>query len=397
MLAARLKERNALKGVEVSDMISRAIGFISRTGPISQQDRWEEDAGINAFTLSICIAALVEGAEWLEPKARVFTLALADFWNAHIEDWTAVYDTDLARQIGVRGYYIRNAPTELENNPRALLDVLPIKNLALDPALPAAEQIGIDCLQLVRFGLRLADDPLMLDSLQVIDKLLKVDTPNGPSWHRYNCDGYGEHDDGAPFDGVGKGRAWPLLTGERGHYELAAGKDPLPYLEAMAAMSGMGGMIPEQVWDSTQIQSLGLYPGRPSGSAMPLVWAHAEYVKLLTSRQLGYPYDRPPATWRRYQGKRPVIQHAIWLAQDPIQEIAAGQTLLVSLFEPSIIHWGIDGWQSSQNTATLETAVGMHVAEIDTKGLHSGQRVDFTFQSADTGKWLGQDYLIGVK
>jgi glucoamylase len=397
LLAARLAKQDALQGIEVSDMIARALGYIARTGPISQQDRWEEDAGINAFTLSVCIASLVEGAAWLEPGAREFTLALADYWNAHIEAWTAVYDTDLAHQIGVDGYYIRNAPMEREENPRALLDVLPIKNRIRDPGLSAEQQVGIDCLQLVRYGLRRADDPLMLASLKVIDALLKTDTPSGPAWHRYNGDGYGEHEDGAPFDGAGQGRAWPLLTGERGHYELAAGKDPLPYLEAMAAMSGTGGMIPEQVWDSASIPEHGLYPGRPSGSAMPLVWAHAEFIKLLVSRQPGCPYDRPPATWDRYQGRRPALEHAIWLPQDPVQTIAAGQTLRIALLEPSTIRWGIDGWQSMQETATLDTGLGIHVAELETGTLRPGQKINFTSRRVDTGEWLGRDATIEVE
>ena len=397
LLAARLKERDALQGIEVTDMIARALGFIARNGPISQQDRWEEDAGINAFTLSVCIAALVEGAAWLEPTARGFALALADYWNAHIEEWTAVHDTDLAHQFGVRGYYIRNAPMEREENPRALLDVLPIKNRAQDPGLAAEQQVGTDCLQLVRFGLRRADDPLMLESLKVIDALLKIDTPSGPAWHRYNGDGYGEHEDGAPFDGVGQGRAWPLLTGERGHYELAAGNDPLPYLEAMAAMSGAGGMLPEHVWDSAPIPKKSLNPGRPSGSAMPLVWAHAEYIKLLMSRQLGRPFDRPPATWERYQGMRATFKHAIWLPQDPIQSMSAGQTLLIALLEPSTVRWGIDGWQSMQETTTQDTGLGIHVAELETKTLRFGQKISFTSRRVDTGEWLGRDSTIGVE
>ena len=397
LLAAALAERDALQGIAVADMISRALGFIARNGPISQQDRWEEDAGINAFTLSTCIAALVEGAGWLDDRARAFVLSLADYWNAHMEDWTAVYDTALARRVGVRGYYIRNAPTEREINPRALLDVLPIKNRAQDPSLTAADQVGVDCLQLVRFGLRRADDPLILDSLRVIDDLLKVDTPSGPSWHRYNGDGYGEHDDGSPFDGVGQGRVWPLLTGERGHYELVAGKDPLPYLQAMVAMAGAGGMLPEQVWDSAPIPALGLYPGRPSGSAMPLVWAHAEYIKLLTSRKLGRPYDRPSATWQRYQGQRPAIQHVMWLPQAPIQEISVGQMLLIGMFEPGILHWGLDGWQSTKDAATQDTGLGLHVVELKTEILRAGQRIDFTFRHVDSGEWSGHDYTIAVE
>ena len=83
--------------------------------------------------------------------------------------------------------------------------------------------VSPDALALVRFGLRAADDPRIVNTVRVIDHLLKVETPHGTSWHRYNEDGYGEHADGSPFDGAGIGRIWPLLTGERGHYELAAG------------------------------------------------------------------------------------------------------------------------------------------------------------------------------
>ncbi|MEN6585314.1 MAG: glycoside hydrolase family 15 protein [Sulfuricella sp.] len=396
LLAARLAEHDALQGIEVADMIKRAVGFIARTGPISQQDRWEEDTGINAFTLSVCVSALVAGAEWLESDTREFVLDLADCWNAHIEDWTAVYDTELARRIGVHGYYIRNAPKERDLNPRALLDVLPIKNRVDAPPLTAAEQVGVDFLQLVRFGLRRADDRLIVDSLRVIDELLKVETPSGPSWHRYNGDGYGEHDDGTPFDGVGRGRAWPLLTGERGHYELAAGRDPLPYLQAMVTMSGEGGMIPEQVWDDAPIPKRRLFPGRPSGSAMPLVWAHAEYVKLLISRELGHPYDRPTAAWQRYQGKRPALKHAIWLPQDQVRKIGSGQTLFVAMYEPSIVHWSIDGWKTVQDTATVDTGLGLHLVELPTQALHSGQ-VDLTIRSIDTGVWSGHNYTIELK
>jgi glucoamylase len=90
---------------------------------------------------------------------------------------------------------------------------------------PAAEIVDGGFLELVRYGLRRAGDPLIEDSLRVIDQVLKVDFPTGPCWRRYTHDGYGQHDDGGPFVGWGRGRPWPLLTGERGHYELAAGRD----------------------------------------------------------------------------------------------------------------------------------------------------------------------------
>ena len=93
----------------------------------------------------------------------------------------------------------------------------------------------------------------MEDSLRVIDAVLKTDFPAGPCWRRYTHDGYGQRDDGGPFLGWGRGRPWPLLTGERGHYELAAGRDPMPYLQAMERFANSTQLLPEQIWDQPDI------------------------------------------------------------------------------------------------------------------------------------------------
>src|SRR6201987_3180336 len=90
---------------------------------------------------------------------------------------------------------------------------------------------------------------LSKDSIRVVDAVLKVETPYGPSWRRYNHDGYGQREDGTSYSGWGTGRPWPLLTGERGHYEIAAGRDPSPYLKALEKFSQGIGLMPEQVWD----------------------------------------------------------------------------------------------------------------------------------------------------
>jgi glucoamylase len=126
-------------------------------------------------------------------------------------------------------------------------------------------------------------DPLIEDSLRVIDSVLKVDTPSGPCWRRYNFDGYGEREDGAPYIAWGKRRAWPLLTGERGHYELAAGRDVGRFIAAMENFAKPNGLLPEQVWDQPDLPAARMYLGRPTGAAKPLMWAQAEYVKLLRS------------------------------------------------------------------------------------------------------------------
>ena len=173
------------------------------------------------------------GAPFLGDARRRFTLQLADDWNSRIESWASVRGTAGAKRHGVDGYYVRIAPPRESSAPAALDRILPIKNRETDPGIPAEEQVATDFLHLVRLGLRDAHDPLVVDTLTIVDRELEVDTPSGPAWYRYTGDGYGEHPDGRGFDGTGQGRAWPLLTGERGHYELAAGRDPLPYLRAM--------------------------------------------------------------------------------------------------------------------------------------------------------------------
>ena len=396
LLAAALAERDALRGVAVVDMVCRALGFIARTGPASPQDRWEENEGINPFTLAVTIAALVAGADLLPETPRRWALALADFWNAHIEAWMAVHDTPLARQYDVAGYYVRVAPAAVLAAPEANAAIVPIRNRRDGLGLSGDEQIGTEFLQLVRFGLRRADDPLICGSLRLADALIRSDTPNGPVWHRYRGDGYGEHEDGSAYDGSGIGRGWPLLTGERGHYVLAAGRETLPYLAAMAAMASPGGMLPEQVWDADPIPARRLSPGRPSGSAMPLAWAHAEFVKLSVSRQIGRPVDRPGAVWQRYRGRWARAENAFWWRHAPIGSMAAGTRLVVALPEPAIVHWSSDGWRSSADTPTSDTRLGFHAAALATAALPAGTRIDFTWRWQEGGRWVGRDHSVTV-
>jgi len=395
LLAAALAERDALDDIVVEDMVRRALAFIALNGPASDQDRWEENAGVNTFTLAVCIAALVAGASFLPQDDRDTALAIADYWNSRIEDWTVVHDTDLTRRFDVAGYYVRTEPAHALIDEQTMHQSLPIKNRLQDPGLKAEDQIGTDFLQLVRFGLRRADDPFITASIKVADELLRVETPNGPAWHRYNGDGYGEHPDGNPFDGTGVGRAWPLLSGERGHYELAAGNSPLPYLQAMSAMSGPGGLIPEQVWDGDAIPQRGLHPGKPTGSAMPLVWAHAEFIKLAHSWAIQRPFDRPEAVWQRYQGQRPKTDSAIWSPSAPASSITTGQTLRICLPYPATIRWRTRDTETRE-TATSPGGLGLHLAVIETGHLAAGQTLRFNLRYQE-GTAPQTEHAIRVK
>ncbi|MGB4813128.1 MAG: glycoside hydrolase family 15 protein [Methylophilaceae bacterium] len=396
LLAASLQSHGALDGIPVIDMVRRALTFISREGPATCQDRWEEDAGINTFTVAIAIAALVEGSTFLDEAAKEVALLLADNWNAHLDDWAVAKNTPLAQRLGVEGYYIRTAPADVLVHDGAQSEHILIKNRACDPNLPADEQIGTDFLQLVRYGLRQPNAPYIIDSIKVVDQLLKTDTPNGPVWHRYNGDGYGEHNDGSPFNGTGRGRGWPLLTGERGHYALQLGEDSLPYIEAMAAMTSSTGLLPEQVWDWKSIPEYHLEPGKPSGSAMPLVWAHAEFIKLCFSRTLGYPVDRPVATWKRYQGVGPQLSHSVWGPRYHPQHMRSGNQFSLALRASASVHWGINGWKDIKDSNTKDTGLGVHLVELPLSSLKVGETFQFTFYWLEQQAWDGQDYEIQI-
>jgi glucoamylase len=392
LLAAMLAERNALDGIEVKQMVRRALAHIVRHGPASDQDRWEETAGVNTFTLAVTIAALVCGAEFLDPAEQRDVLLLADDWNERIEEWCAALgDTPLAARHGVGAYHVRIAPARVIADRSALRDVIPLKNREDGLALPASEQVSTDFLQLVRFGLRPADDPIVRNTLAIIDSLLQCDTPSGPVWHRYNGDGYGEHPDGRPYDGTGRGRPWPLLAGERGHYALMAGGDPVPYLRSMLKMSGRLGLLPEQVWGGGPVPERGLFPGRPSGSAMPLAWAHSEFVKLAVSAKKGYPVDRPEAVWLRYAGQKPHPERAHWTPRMPVSTIQKGRALRLLNDTPMLVRWTTDGVGQAAETPSVAGVVGLHVVELPTEALRAGQVITF---SAAT--WEGPRYAVKI-
>ena len=153
-------------------------------------------------------------------------------------------------------------------------------------------------LDLVRLGVKAPSDPYVADSIAETDASLATDTPSGRVWHRYTFDGYGEKPDGSPwqFNTPGtKGRAWPLLGGERGEYEVANGRNGLPYLRTMANTANDGYMIPEQVWDKPQPAPApyDYQPGKATGSASPLAWAMAQYVRLAQAIGAGRPVETP--------------------------------------------------------------------------------------------------------
>jgi glucoamylase len=403
-LARRQVELEADEIKRFWPMVLRAASFIVRDGPVTQQDRWEEDPGYSPFTLAVAIAALLAAADLAELSddrtAAAYLRDTADTWNGSIERWTYVTGTELAREVGVEGYYIRVAPPEVADASSPLEGFVPIKNRPpADSSAPASGVISPDALALVRFGLRAADDPRIVDTVKVIDALLEVDTPAGRAWRRYNGDGYGEHDDGSPFDGTGRGRAWPLLTGERAHYELACGRRAAAERLAvtMAAFANEGGMLPEQVWDGPDLPEHGLRFGGPSGSAMPLVWAHAEYVKLLRSLRDGRVFDMPPQPFERYVVGKTEARLSTWRFNQKCRSIPLGRTLRVEVLAAASVHWSTDGWRTARDTATRTTSLGVHFVDLPTASLAPAGIIDFTFYWREAARWEGTDMHVAIE
>jgi glucoamylase len=229
----------------------------------------------------------------------------------------------------------------------------------------------------------------------VVDRVLRVDTPFGPCWRRYNHDGYGQRDDGGPFLGWGRGRAWPLLTGERGHYELAAGRDASPYLRAMEGFANSSGLLPEQIWDGPELPEAGLFPGRPTGAAMPLLWAHAEYVKLLRSVREGVAFDRVPAVEERYAQPRAGGRLEVWKFNRQPRAVSAGGRLRIQAQAPFRLRWSDDAWSTLRDTASTATSLGIHFVDLPAaRGARAPLR--FTFFWTDAGRWEGRDFAVAV-
>jgi glucoamylase len=395
LLAAKLREIGEAELPGTKQMVRAAIGFIARTGPSSPQDRWEENPGVSPFTLAAAISALVAATPWLADEERDYALSLADDWNERLECWCYVCHTELARNIGVDGYYVRIGNA---NRSGALSGQVQLRNRDGE-AILASALVSLDFSYLVRLGLRGADDPRIQDTIRVVDRVLKVDTPSGPLYHRYNEDGYGEYPDGRPFDGSGVGRAWPLLVGERGHLAMQSGEDPISYLRTMWRCSSIGGLLPEQVWDAAPIAALGLEPGRPSGGAMPLLWSHAEFLKLLIARERRRPIELLQAVEQRYlsSGQQSAARAAAawhWRDEVPVLQLEAGRALLIEDRTEFMLHFGFDGWQRIEQRAAVAQPFGLWAVRLSAAELAGAAELNFTRRYED--QWEGVDQRVAL-
>ncbi len=400
ILAWRLWKIDGLGDFDVFPFVERAAAFLTRHAPVTQQERWEEAAGYSPSTLAAVISSLICAADIVRANgAAEFALFLeqqADWIESHLEEWTVTDKGEL--MPGVPRHYMRIRPP-VGGDPYATSDseegILRINNRGPGEQFDFEARNVVDggFLELVRYGVRQANDPLIIDSIKVIDHVLKVETQVGPCWRRYNHDGYGQRHDGGPYLGWGQGRAWPLLTGERGHYELAAGGDVKPYIRALEGFSSRGGMLPEQIWDAPDMPEMGLLLGKPTGAAMPLVWAHAEYVKLLRSVTDGQVFDRISVVAERYGSKKRPTPVEFFRFDRPVRSMIAGRKLRLVAEEHFTAVWTVDDWKTTRSTDSHNLGCAGHYADLETATGSPGQLI-FTFHWRSGDRWEGRNYEV---
>ncbi len=282
--------------------IKPAADFIVRHGPRTDQDRWEEKPGYSPATIAAQIAGLVCAAEIARingDSAKKY-LDTADHWAENVEKWTVTRTGHTAR-----GYYLRITEDD-DPNDGAKMEINS-SSLVVDER----KILDAGFLELVRLGVKDPRDELIVESLALIDQMIAVKTPVGQAWYRYNHDAYGETPDGGKYDGRnGVGRLWTLLTGERGEYEIAAGDlaSARKRLDTMAAFANDGLMIPEQVWDLKRAPNDAFRFGAGTGSATPLAWSMAQFIRLAMNIQSGRNLETPKVVWQRYVGSRAKTQ-----------------------------------------------------------------------------------------
>lgn len=411
LLAYRLHLLGKLQGFDPRGMVMAAAAAIIIYGPITTQERWEEQAGFSPSTLAANIAALVAAADlaanaWGDVASSNFFFQYADFLESNLEKWCLTTQGTLVP--GKPTHYVRILPSRYQSGDFRIFDpntTDPSQSISIGGNSYAPKEI-VDggFLELVRYGIRDPRDPNIVASVAVIDAKLQTTLPQGPGYHRYNNDVYGQGPQGQPWvnDNSGIGRPWPLLTGERGHYEVALGNDATPYVHYIENFAGLEKLIPEQIWDQPDRTNPTFKLGGPTGSARPLAWAHAEYIKLVCSVSNKKVFDRVDAVEARYldasapptyrKVRAPNTLEIFNLAYRPSQ-MKAGYTIRFPLGANFKLRWTGNNWSTSTDTdaTQLLSSLPFYYVDIPTTQAQAGITLKFSIFWKNSQTWQSYD------
>ena len=306
------------------DHIRPAADYIVDHGPSTGAERWEEHPGFSPATIASEIAGLAAAGKLATAagdtaRADLY-LATADDYQRNVKRWTVT----TTGPDGPR-YFIRES---VDGDPNTA-QTYDLGNGSVSD-IDQRSIIDAGFLELTRMGELSARDPDVQASLHVVDSVLESQTASGPGWHRYGIkadgatDGYGDcyaqdpttcSPTGEPWftHAVGSGHLWPLLTGERAEQDLQSGNTAAASSLAVdfQRMTWGLGYVPEQVWEDPDTPaspfgadpttaSIGFSNGKAAGSATPLIWGQAQYLRLVLDLQAGTLIDQPQITRARY-------------------------------------------------------------------------------------------------
>ncbi|HVB76691.1 MAG TPA: glycoside hydrolase family 15 protein [Candidatus Nitrosotalea sp.] len=373
LLAWRLGVAGGLLFDPYPELVRRAAAEICRQGPATDLDRWEDAGGYSPSSLAVSISALVLAAAFADESgdlaAAYHFRLVADYWNEELERWTF--------HAPFR-HYVR-----LGHDP--------------DQGPDRSDPLALEFLELSRRGLRRPQDPRLASSLLTADPVLEVELPAGRAWRRYSGDTYGEAPDGRPWPagGSGVGRPWPLLTGERAHQVLALGGSPAALIRALEGFAGPELILAEQLWDADDVPERGLRVGLPSGSAAPLGWAHAEYLRLLVAYATAQLPDATEPVRRRYADGSPPALAQIWHERHRFSSFPAGRQVKIQLDERGAVTCSADGWASHVDIEAYPTGLGLWVADLPSTQLAPGHSIEW--RSRNAGGEEGPVYSLSAR
>jgi glucoamylase len=380
--------------VNYQNHIKAAANYILNHGPQTGEERWEENGGYSPSTIAAEIAGLACAADIARMNGDTASQTLynnaADYWQAMVQNWTFTNTGPLGGN-----YYFERIDSDSNPNDGATITIANGGGTYDERSI-----VDAGFLEFVRHGVMPANSPYITLSLPVIDSTIQQ-TVNGNSyWYRYNHDGYGEHADGTDYNSIGIGRLWPILTGERGVYSIAAGSSADAYLTAMMASANPSGMFPEQVWDSAAPS--GYTPGTPTKSMDPLNWAMGEFITLLFSASTNAIADIPSIVPSRY-----VIgayqPRAGQVVDYNSSQLYAGKALTIyykgslAASSPVFIHWGENNWQNvPTDQAMVQRADGFWQTTISIP--NDASQINFVFNNG-SGSWdnsNGQNWSVNI-
>ncbi|MGH2885776.1 MAG: glycoside hydrolase family 15 protein, partial [Solirubrobacteraceae bacterium] len=338
-----------------------AADFLVAHGPSDGVERWEEQSGFSPSTIAAEIAGLTAAAHIArvngDPLRADVYQATADYFARNIKTWTLT----TTGPYGSGRYFIRLSKT---GDPNAAI-TYSLGNGSIDADQRAIVDQGF--LELVRLGVLPASDPDVQASLKVIDATIERTTNSGPGFYRYGTsgtgseDGYGDCYEPDPTDcfpsgkpwptanpgtttnNVGSGHLWPVLGGERGEYDVAAGDahGATTFLTAMRNMTSGQGLEPEQAWEDPDlaaspfgtdptVASIGFVNGQPAGSASPLTWAQSQYARLALALSAGRDLETPGIVTHRYVTHGPPGSLPVTITSPSNHEIIDSPTVLVT-------------------------------------------------------------------